>query len=316
MPMLDATSPAHLRHALRTPLNHIIGYAEMMREELNEAATPHSDVVSALDAIVFNARELVRFVQNAIPPGNTELRDADVRHLQAWLQPHLVDLLGHVAALEAAVDPARAVDVARIRAAAERMLAFSCGDQDVLEEPAPLHQTSVPSPAPSNTSARILVVDDSPVNRDLLRRILERGGYQIVMAETGDAALEILAGASFDLILLDVIMPGKSGYDVLERIKSSGDTNAPVIMMSALDEGSSVIRCVQMGAEDYFIKPFDPILLRTRIESALDSRRLRALLARALTCLERFASAAKNGSNENDELAALVNALRDAIRKR
>lgn len=279
--MQPDAGPAHLRHALRTPLNHIIGYGEMLLEEVSDAAfATDEETATELRAIVFNARELVRFIQNALPSGRAEVSTSEVRDLQIWLQPHVTDLMGHVAALEAAVAETYKGDVSRIRSAAERLLAFTHGNISALGE---CPGADEPAAVVNNTPeprGHVLVVDDSPVNRDLLRRILEREGYRTSLVSDGDTALEKLRESSFDLILLDILMPGMSGLEVLQSIRTSGDNHgAPVIIMSALDEGSSVIRCIQMGAEDYFIKPFDPILLRTRIEIALDRRRLREKLA-------------------------------------
>ena len=111
--------------------------------------------------------------------------------------------------------------------------------------------------------SRILVVDDNASNRDVLERRLVRDGYQIVTAATGTSALELVGREIFDLILLDLIMPEMSGFEVLRRLKAAEHTShIPVIVISALDELDSVVRCIEAGAEDYLTKPFNPILLR------------------------------------------------------
>src|SRR3989304_2543741 len=116
---------------------------------------------------------------------------------------------------------------------------------------------------------RILVVDDNPVNRRLLVGALQAQGYDARSAEDGSQALELLrAGKSeaFDIVLLDVLMPVMDGYQTLTEIKRDADlAHLPVIMISALDEIDSVIRCVEMGAPDYLPKPYNPALLRGRI---------------------------------------------------
>jgi len=125
-------------------------------------------------------------------------------------------------------------------------------------------------------SSRILVVDDTPANRDLLARRLIREGHFVETAESGAAALELLAASGFDLVLLDLIMPAMSGFDVLRRIKANPATrDIPVIMVSALDEIDSTVRCIEAGAEDYLPKPFNPVLLRARINASLEKKRLR-----------------------------------------
>ena len=125
-------------------------------------------------------------------------------------------------------------------------------------------------------ASRILVVDDIASNRDLLSRRLLREGHQVAAVEDGASALDRLVTESFDLVLLDLMMPGMSGFDVLCRLKSSPRTrHIPVIMISALDEFDSTVRCIEAGAEDYLPKPFNPILLRARIRACLEKKRLR-----------------------------------------
>ena len=122
----------------------------------------------------------------------------------------------------------------------------------------------------------LLVVDDNPNNRDILKRHIERQGFQVKLASNGRQALEMLAQQSFDLVLLDLMMPELDGFEVLQRMKASPTlASTPVIMISALDETSSVVRCVQMGAEDYLSKPFDPVVLNARIQASLEKKRLR-----------------------------------------
>jgi adenylate cyclase len=132
--------------------------------------------------------------------------------------------------------------------------------------------------------ATLLVVDDNEDNLYTLTRRLSREGYdRIVTARDGREALERLRAQPFDLILLDVMMPGLNGYEVLAAIK--GDErlrHIPVIMISAVDEVESVIRCIEQGAEDYLPKPFNPVLLRARISASLEKKRFRDQEARHL----------------------------------
>ncbi|HEY9700202.1 MAG TPA: adenylate/guanylate cyclase domain-containing protein [Trichocoleus sp.] len=123
---------------------------------------------------------------------------------------------------------------------------------------------------------RVLVVDDNEMNRDLLSRRLQRQGHQVKMAEDGQRALEQLRLEQFDLILLDIMMPVMNGYQVLEHLKTDPNLrHIPVIMISALDDIDSVVRCIELGAEDYLFKPFNPILLKARIGACLEKKRLR-----------------------------------------
>jgi len=124
-------------------------------------------------------------------------------------------------------------------------------------------------------SSRLLVVDDTAADRELLSRRLQRDGHEVVTADTGETALELVAASGFDLVLLDLMLPGMSGFEVLSQLKSDVHTRAiPVIMISALDEIDSAVRCIEAGAEDYLSKPFNPVLLRARVGACLDRKRL------------------------------------------
>jgi class 3 adenylate cyclase len=124
----------------------------------------------------------------------------------------------------------------------------------------------------------ILVVDDDAVNRRLLEHNLLADGHRVIAAKDGNEALERLQEEPPDVVLLDVLMPGLDGFGVLEHIRSdSALQDLPVIMISGLEDFASVIRCIELGAEDYLPKPFDPVLLRARINAGLNKRRVHEL---------------------------------------
>lgn len=127
-----------------------------------------------------------------------------------------------------------------------------------------------------NANARILVVDDNESNRYTLIERLRREGYAAIeTAANGRAAIEMITRRPFDLVLLDIMMPGVDGYSVLEYVKSDMRLrHTPVIMISSIDEMESVIRCIEMGAEDFLPKPFNPILLRARVGACLEKKRM------------------------------------------
>jgi class 3 adenylate cyclase len=129
---------------------------------------------------------------------------------------------------------------------------------------------------PDRTPGNLLVVDDNKVNRILLTRSLEQDGHRVDMAENGKLALEMLKRGMYDLVLLDIEMPEMSGYEVLEACLQDNELrNLPIIMTSALDEINSVVKCIQLGAEDYLNKPVNPILLQARVNASLEKKRLR-----------------------------------------
>jgi adenylate cyclase len=122
----------------------------------------------------------------------------------------------------------------------------------------------------------VLVVDDNEMNRDMLCSLLEADGHKTSVAEDGRIGLELIQTKPYDLVLLDVMMPEMDGYQVLQHLKSDSSLrDIPVIVLSALDEIGSVVRCIELGAEDYLPKPFDPVLLRARICACLEKKRLR-----------------------------------------
>jgi adenylate cyclase len=128
----------------------------------------------------------------------------------------------------------------------------------------------------NTTSGHLLVVDDNKVNRLLLGRELEQQGHTVDFAENGRLALEKLSSQSFDLMLLDIQMPEMDGYQVLEKLVSDLRLrDMPVIVTSAVEDLDSVVKCIEMGAEDYLTKPVKPVLLRARVNASLEKKRLR-----------------------------------------
>jgi sigma-B regulation protein RsbU (phosphoserine phosphatase) len=132
------------------------------------------------------------------------------------------------------------------------------------------------SGATPDAPAQILVVDDVEMNRDLLARRVRRLGHEVLLAEDGVQALETLRTRPVDVVLLDIMMPNKNGYEVLEAMAADGQLRqVPVIMISAIDEKESIARCIELGADDYLPKPFDPLILQARLGASLARKRLR-----------------------------------------
>jgi two-component system cell cycle response regulator len=131
------------------------------------------------------------------------------------------------------------------------------------------------------TTGRVLVVDDGAVNRLLIERLLHAQGHESASVGDGQAALDRLGSSSaapFDVVLLDLVMPGLDGYATLERMKATPSlAHLPVIVISAVDELDSVVRCIELGALDYLPKPVEPAILGARVNAALAAKRLRDL---------------------------------------
>jgi len=138
------------------------------------------------------------------------------------------------------------------------------------------------------TKPKILIVDDEPFNVDYVEQELEDSGYQTISAANGQEALEKIHGESPDLVLLDIMMPVMDGFEVLSQLKEKAETrDIPVIVISASNDLKSVVRGIQLGAEDYLPKPFEPALLNARISSSLEKKHLRDLQKLYLKSLER-----------------------------
>ncbi|HSF04145.1 MAG TPA: response regulator, partial [Solirubrobacterales bacterium] len=268
---------AQLRHELRTPLNHIIGYAEMLLEELADGHKP--DLVAGLQALRADARQLLTLLNEVLARGQTG--PPDLAAARGTLGPLLerIRSAGDTLRQRAAEFGGGSLlgDLDRIRSAAQR-LAELLGHGDVAAGQRDLRQTAGPasgSDRPAQSRGAILVVDDNEDNRDMLARRLARQGYEVLTASGGRVALDTLGARPLDLVLLDVMMPDLDGYAVLQRLKADPALrDIPVLMISALDELDSVVRCIQLGAEDYLSKPFDPVLLQARIGACLEKKRL------------------------------------------
>jgi class 3 adenylate cyclase len=123
---------------------------------------------------------------------------------------------------------------------------------------------------------QLLVVDDNRVNRLLLAHGLEQQGHEVSLAEDGQSAMEMLRAKPYDLVLLDIDMPRMNGFQVLEALLQDANLrDVPVIMTSASDELDRVVKCIEMGAEDFLTKPLNPILLRARVNASLEKKQLR-----------------------------------------
>ena len=292
--------PNKTKHDLRTPLNHIIGYSEMLLEEA--ADLPRPEFVADLERIHFAGRSLLNVINDLFDPVKSAAYRADPQLIHHEVRTPLNQIIGYAEMLqeEARGEGAEAfiADIGKILDAARELLRqvvenFSALGQDpgLLEAKAAGSATGIfrretgagddANPAnyrsaPGKKSGAILVADDNEGNRTMLARRLARLGYTVTLAENGRIALETLLAGRFDLLLLDIQMPELNGYEVLERMKADLTLrDIPVVVLSASDENERVARCVEMGAEDYLPKPFDPVLLQARIGACLEKKQLR-----------------------------------------
>ena len=311
--MSGLTTPeavAELRHELRTPLNLIIGYCEMLLEDATE-----QPVRDGLDRALGAGRELLERINAAVPPTRSEISEPEIDKLYESLREPQQRILTATTELltpgNGPLDQQFERDVRRIRSSAERLLTI--GIPEIKSSRTTLtseHPTRETHAVLATIQAHLLVVDDVEDNRAVLERRLTRQGHTVASVSGGYAALDRLAKENFDLVLLDVLMPDLDGLAVLERMK--GDPalrDIPVIMISALDDVASVVRCIERGAEDHLPKPFDPVLLRARISACLEKKRLRDIELEYLREVGRViqaATAVEAGNYESGTLSAVA----------
>lgn len=150
-----------------------------------------------------------------------------------------------------------------------------------------------------NHTPRILIVDDEPFNVDYLEQELEDLNYQTITAVNGKDALEKITNEKPDLVLLDIMMPIMDGFTVLEKVKANPEIrNIPIIVISANNDLQNIVKGIELGAEDYLPKPFEPTLLKARIQSSLEKKHLRDLQDLYLKSLENELNIARDIQKE------------------
>jgi class 3 adenylate cyclase len=271
---MDREALAHLRHELRTPLNHIIGYSEMLLEDATQSDP--AALGPGLRQVHADAQRLLTLISELL---HADANHVDLARLPTQLSGPLGSVVSTIETLRARAARAGAhsemQDLERIAlAAAALQTAVATGVTPSNSGSSPVE--AAPDAEPPVDAGVILVVDDNAANREMLGRRLQREGHRVQLAESGREALEVLRARRVDLVLLDVMMPQVDGYEVLRQLKADETLrDIPVLMISAVDEIESVVRCIELGAEDYLPKPFDPILLRARIGACLEKKRLR-----------------------------------------
>jgi class 3 adenylate cyclase/CheY-like chemotaxis protein len=284
---------AHLAQRLAGPARAISGFQELLMEQVRNHRLVH--VTPDLDKVGAAARQLNSLIDSLIH-GKADYPEHAGREIEAKLRHDLRTPLNAIIGYSEMIleeaeelhEQALAEDVKVMLAAAAELLAHvdaiagltRAGDT---EGPAEIDAAGLERALGkterdpfSGGNGRVLVVDDIRSNRDLLSRRLLHDGHQVFTAESGLSALIRLAEHEFDLVLLDILMPDMNGIEVLSRLKAERRwRHIPVIMISGLNEVDAVVRCIEAGADDYLLKPFNPVLLRARINSSLERKRWR-----------------------------------------
>ena len=225
---------SELQFSLRTPLSTIIGLTEMITRELEFDVRDLTDI---------NTQELKESVEKIVQAGNHLLKllndlkgysDYTVDELMEKYKPDLYS-----------------------KEASHRLFNFNIGTKETVEV------------------GTILLVDDEQSNLELLEKILKRAKHTVFTAENAENAIDILSDRSkrIDLILLDLIMPGMNGMELLQKLKSDSDTfHIPIIMQSALDELDTIVECISLGADDFLMKPINQVLLKAKVNNILEKK--------------------------------------------
>lgn len=288
--------PPYLRHELLTQVNAIIGYSEMLLEEIADRGGSTKGWQADLDKIRASGADLFQFLENSrTDPGSPEF----LANLLYFIRTLVTTIVGYADLLIEEADsqtlPETLRDLEIIRNAGhmlvERLQAFVQLDEtqaslanlgSAIAEVFPLMRNAVNAmQGRKNKSIRLLpgkllVVDDDAISRDLLVHELLREGYRVDTAGGGRQALEMIRCGSYDLIILDIVMPEMNGYQVLEQLKSDGTLiDLPVVIISAWIEMDDIAHCIELGAEDYLPRKFNSALLKARVSASLEKKWLR-----------------------------------------
>jgi response regulator RpfG family c-di-GMP phosphodiesterase len=296
---------SYTSHGLRNCIMGIIGYSEMLIE--NAESKEFEEYLVDLKKVLMSGRELLNLVNDMFNPSKINIQtSSDVHDFTVKLQNETLTPLSVIKGyteilldeMEQKQEISMIPDLKMILVATERFLSSVNNlkslwrddsvkiQQEVMNHDnkriseyltSSIHMLSEENLAKKrDICGNVLIVDDSEQNRDLLCRKLERDSKTVYVAASGQEAIEILRSRVFDVVLLDIMMPGMNGYDVLRYLKfDAALCNIPVIMLSGLDEIDHVVQCIEMGAEDYLQKPFDTVLLKARIGACLERKRLR-----------------------------------------
>ena len=258
--------PRALLHDLKSPLNQIIGYSEMLIESVRDGETVFT-LEPDLKRIRAAAGQLQNLLEsNFVGEAGADFSAAPAPEIGAPNQNAEHQTQKHVDA------PATTTPATTTPATTAPEMASEAGESAL---------------ASGSAQGLLLVVDDNEANRDVLSRRLQRQNYSVETADSGAAALEKVRERTFDLVLLDIMMPEMDGYEVLRQLKADENLRPiPVIMISAIGEIESVVRCIEMGAEDYLPKPFNKTLLKARIGACLEKKRAHDREARLFAQLE------------------------------
>jgi CheY-like chemotaxis protein len=286
---------ADVRHDLRTSVGHITGYSEMLLEDYEDDLS--EPIMKKLHSLDDAGQRMLGMIDELLGAGKASLAELDLPECRERLTAETTIIASNLDSLVAesgSVDDEDFADdldrMVMARGILDSRIQSDLSDTsfaDVAEDDGEsVSEANDDTAEYADLAARfdstgdILVVDDDAMNRHLLDRRLTGQGYIVHLAEGGAEALDYMADNPVDLVLLDLMMPGIDGLETLRRLKKDPILkHVPVLMLSAVDDVDRMAQCVAAGAEDYIGKPFNPVLLRTRIGTVLEKYRLRRQFA-------------------------------------
>ncbi|MAH97927.1 MAG: hypothetical protein CMA12_01070 [Euryarchaeota archaeon] len=285
------------RHNLKNPVNVILGFSEMLIEDCEDEGL--NDILPDLKRIHDSGGEILKIIEESLSGSNVEVsgdKISDIgRKMEISLRMPINTVIGYSEMLQEDADNVELdtfyEDLEKIIKSGreltkeiDKVISFNSTEfpqengadlraiKSVLTSIQPIdkeEETKI-------TKGFILVVDDNRNNTTLLKKRLQKIGNQVKTASDGIKAVEIVQEIKFDLILLDIIMPNMNGYEVLEFLKNDKRYyDIPIIMLSSMDDLTSIYRCLELGADDYLTKPFDKMILEARISACIEKKQLR-----------------------------------------
>ncbi len=285
------------RHNLKNPVNAILGFSEMLIEDCEDEG--FEDILPDLKKIHDSGKEILKIIEESLSDSNLQLSGEKIseigRIMEISLRTPINTVIGYSEMLQEDADNIEldtfSEDLDKIiksgkalTSEIDKVISFNpnkfvenrdqslCAIKSVLTSIQPLDKDE----ETKSVTGSILVVDDNKNNTTLLKKRLQKIGNTVVSANDGIEALNRINDYEFDLILLDIIMPNMNGYEVLEFLKKDKRYyEIPIIMLSSMDDLTSIYRCIELGADDYVTKPFDKMILEARISACIEKKLLR-----------------------------------------
>ena len=295
--MLQQKQLTNLKHDMTTPINGIIGYSELLLEEIEFEETIDTQLTEDLEKLKSLGYDLLSLIKQNFPFNHSkkdllELEEATfniIDQLCYKLQIPLTQAREIIEKLLLNSTSQTQSDLQKIKESIETLWSLlediiarnfeqkveSCNRRKPIIKRKKTESNFKKQLNVTHSNSNILIIDDNKNNQDILSRNLKNEGYEVSIASNGYQGIDMISSHDYDIILLDMLMPDINGYEVLKWIKNSQWRNIPVIMVSSVDELDSVVKCIEKGAEDYIHKPFNAVLLKTKVNAFLEKKHLR-----------------------------------------